>query len=216
MNNNSSFRKRSGASLINVCVFFLAATMIVSQVFFFSTTTTETLAEETKAAARRFSMDRKLDIAFSALKNDDVRYRITSAPVPQTIAFSNNVGWKVYDASGMNETKLVSFDAGTSAWSDDVQQIYIYNLDYTLVSLDYICDSKPKTREQVAERWDAVAKTPHKVIFPPMGPDRFLVRVLSEGQGLGKKLMYQVVVSRDSSVIPYKIMPLTFQEVWYE
>ena len=34
--------KRQGASLVNVCVFFLAATMIMAQVFFFSTTTSET------------------------------------------------------------------------------------------------------------------------------------------------------------------------------
>lgn len=208
MKNNSSFRKRSGASLINVCVFFLAATMIVSQVFFFSTTTTETLAEETKATARRFSMDRKLDIAFSALKNDDVRYRITSAPVVPAISFADDIGF-------LTTVAFTGFSTATLASSDEVQQIYIYNLNYTLVSLDYTL-ATDNSRKKVAGAWDDIAETPHKVIFPPMGPDRFLVRVLSEGQGLGKKLMYQVVVSRDSSVIPYKIMPLTFQEVWYE
>ena len=206
----AKFRKRAGASLVNVCVFFLAATMIIAQVFFFSTTTTETLAEETKATARRFSMDRKLERAFSVLKSDDISNRITSAPVVPAVAFSNKVGWKVYDPSGTIEIQLVSFDAAASAWSDDVQKIYIYNLNYTLKSLDY--SSKPG----VAGAWDDVAKTPHKVIFPPMGADRFLVRVLAPAHDIGRNLMYQVVVSRDSSVTPYKIQPLTFQEVWYE
>ena len=196
----AKFRKRAGASLVNVCVFFLAATMITAQVFFFSTTTTETLAEETKAVARRFSMDRKLELAFSVLR-DNVN-RITSAHVVPAVAFSNKVS--------PGEGPFVSFDAAASAWSDDVQQIYIYNLNYTLESLDYA--NKP----EVANAWDRVAQTPHKVIFPPMSADRFLVRVLSPGQGLGKKLMYQVLVSRDSSVTPYKVTPLTFQEVWYE
>ena len=188
---------------MNVCVFFLAATMITAQVFFFSTTTTETLAEETKAVARRFSMDRKLELAFSVLKSDDISNRITSTPVEPKIAFASDVG---IAGSGT----LNAFAVYTSVWSDDEQQIYIYNLNYTLEELNYTGSTN------VADRWDNVAKTPHKVIFPPMGADRFLARVLSPGQGLGKKLMYQVVVSRDSSITPYKITPLTFQEVWYE
>ncbi|MBQ9432687.1 MAG: hypothetical protein IJU26_00550 [Synergistaceae bacterium] len=197
------FRKRAGASLVNVCVFFLAATMIMAQVFFFSTTSTENLAEETKATARRFSMDRKLELAFTKLKDES--NHITSAPVETPIAFADDVG--ITDA-GIIADNFVGFHRGTRVYSDDVNQVYIYNLNYTLLSVDYAA------HETSANYWDAVP-IPQR-IFPPMSADRFLVRILSPRQGLGKKLMYQVLVSRDSSVIPYKITPLTFQEVWYE
>ena len=202
----AKFRKRVGASLVNVCVFFLAATMITTQVFFFSTTTTETLAEETKAITRRFSMEQKLELAFTTLKGDEIISNTVEAP----IAFSNSIGLIV---SGT----FVSFDTGARAWTDEEQKIYIYNLDYTLKSADYANYATNNT----IEAWNRVAKTPHKVIFPPMGAGYFLVRVLAPSQGLGKKLMYQVLVHRESntdSYIPdhYIVQPVTFQEVWYE
>ena len=183
--------KRRGASLVNVCVFFLAATMITAQVFFFSTTTSETLAEEAKSVERRFSMGQKLQLAFTALQSNAIT---SDAVSPDKISFYRVDGFK-------------PFYTAASAWSNDVQQIYIYNLNYTLGERNYAT-----TNDTVG--WDSV-KIPHQ-IFPPMGAGYFLVRVLSEGQGLGKKLMYQVLVHRDTSTIPYTIKPLTFQEVWYE
>ena len=191
----AKFRKRPGASLVNVCVFFLAVTMITAQVFLFSTTTTETLIEETKATARRFSMDRKLEIAFTALKDSG----ITSAPVSLPIAFSDNQ--KEMPGNGT----LYAFDTTARAWTNDTENIYIYNLNYTLKSVDYAGIGS------AADAWDEVPIP--KRIFPPMSAGYFLVRILAPGQGLGKKLMYQVLVHRDSS---NKITPLTFQEVWYE
>ena len=188
--------KRPGASLVNVCVFFLAATMITAQVFFFSTTTTETLAEEAKSVERRFSMEQKLKLAFKALQSSS----IVSDPVSTEVAFSNKVG--------ITGTVLVSFDKAARVWTNDADKIYIYNLNYTLQSLNYA------GHEQVADNWDKVP-IPQR-IFPPMEANYFLVRVLSPGQGLGKKLMYQVLVQRDTSTSPYTIKPLTFQEVWYE
>lgn len=190
--------KRPGASLVNVCVFFLAATMMTAQVFFFSTTTSETLAEEAKSLERSFSMGQKLRRAFTVLQSPD----ITSAPVSEAITFAKNIGIA-------GKGTLYAFNEKTSVWSDDAQQIYIYNLNYTLRTSIRYARSK-----NVAARWKAVPIT--KRIFPPMGANRFLVRLLAPAQGLGKKLMYQVVVKRDTSVIPYKIEPLTFKEVWYE
>lgn len=194
--------KRQGASLVNVCVFFLAATMIMAQVFFFSTTTSETLAEEAKSVERRFSMGQKLQMAFTELQGDT----IASEAVTSSIAFSNKVGWKVIDTNN-----LVSFDTGTRVHTNEEQKIYIYNLNYTLKSLDY-------AKHSIANAWDNVS-IPQR-IFPPMGAGYFLVRVLAPGQGLGKKLMYQVVVKRETNLTPapgsYIVKPLTFQEVWYE
>ena len=148
-------------------------------------------------------MEQKLELAFTKLKDES--NHITSAPVETPIAFADDVG--ITDA-GIIADNFVGFHRGTRVYSDDVNQVYIYNLNYTLLSVDYAA------HETSANYWDAVP-IPQR-IFPPMSADRFLVRILSPRQGLGKKLMYQVLVSRDSSVIPYKITPLTFQEVWYE
>ncbi len=197
----AKFKKRVGASLVNVCVFFLAATIIIAQAFFFSTTTTETLAEETKAVSRRFSMDRKLELAFDGLRKDDIFDSIPSGSVAEKIAFA-------YDVGLTGPVDWQSFAEGTLVSADEEQKIYIYSLNYTLAELNYA------GIENVADRWDKVP-IPQR-IFPPMGENYFLVRVLSMGQGLGKKLMYQVVVKRDTSTSPYTIQPLTFQEVWYE
>ena len=193
--------KRPGASLVNVCVFFLAATMITAQVFFFSTTTYDNLAEETKSVGRRFSMGQKLELAFDKLKETDIPSGEVS---PEKIA--------LYNSSG---SSFKFFYPAACAWSDDAKEIYIYNLNYTLGNKNYAGDP------DAAGEWDNAAKTPHKLIFPPMGAGYFLVRVLSEGQGLGKRLMYQVVVKRsvngDRNITgDYIVKPLTFQEVWYE
>ena len=191
--------KRQGASLVNVCVFFLAATMIMAQVFFFSTTTSETLAEEAKSVERRFSMGQKLQLAFKILQgndisSDDVSPDKISFYTPQTAATGN----------------FKSFYPTACAWSNDkdVKDIYIYNLNYTLFERDY-------ANVDDSQKWNEAAKTPHKLIFPPMGAGHFLVRVLAPEQRHGKKLMYQVLVKRTGST-PYTVQPLTFQEVWYE
>ena len=170
--------------------------MIMAQVFFFSTTTSETLAEEAKSVERRFSMGQKLQLAFDKLKEDT---SIPSKDVsPDKIALYNS------------QTENFKFFYPTAcAWSDDVKEIYIYNLNYTLVSKNYA------KLDASASKWDDAVKTPHTLIFPPMGAGHFLVRVLADGQGLGKKLMYQVLVKRTGST-PYTVQPLTFQEVWYE
>ena len=195
--------KRPGASLVNVCVFFLAATMITAQVFFFSTTTSETLAEEAKSVGRRFSMGQKLELAFAKLKSNTIESKDVS---PDRISF--------YNSSQTMAASFKSFYPTACAWSDDVKEIYIYNLNYTLFERDY-------AQQDDSLKWDEAAKTPHKLIFPPMGAGYFLVRVVSPGQGLGKRLMYQVVVKRsvnlDTSITgDYIVKPLTFQEVWFE
>ena len=198
--------KRQGASLVNVCVFFLAATMIMAQVFFFSTTTSETLAEEAKSVGRRFSMGQKLELAFKNLKDDSI---IPSGDIsPDKISF--------YSSSGGPAGVFKSFYPTACAWSNDkdVKDIYIYNLNYTLFERYY-------ANVDDSQKWDDAVKTPHKLIFPPMGAGYFLVRVLAPGQGLGKKLMYQVLTRRSvkdmySTRERYTVEPLTFQEVWYE
>ena len=202
------FRKRAGASLVNVCVFFLAAMMITAQVFFFSTTTTETLAEETKAITRRFSMGQKLELALTALESRDLR-TITN-PLSTEAAYANRAIIGAYIGVNGNYD---SFDKVAKVWSDDTRTIFIYHLNYALINNNNSYNGDPWNKVPMPQR-----------LFPPMSNDvyqYFLVRVIGPEQGIGKKLMYQLLTRRstyDTSAPEhyYKVEPLTFQEVWYE
>ncbi len=215
----AKFRKRAGASLVNVCVFFLAATMITAQVFFFSTTTTETLAEETKAIARRFSMGQKLELALTTLESRDLR-RIPSNDAEAAYGNIGVMGTTIASSTIHGESGYLSFDKVAKVWSDDSRTVFIYDLNYTLINADGIYNTN-----NGRDPWNDVL-IPRR-LFPPMSDDvyhdqYFLVRVLAPGQGLGKKLMYQLLTRRkvDTAATDpkhsYDVYPLTFQEVWYE
>ena len=223
MNDNSCrlyrFRKKTAASLVNVCVFFLAATMITAQVFFFSTTTTETLAEETKAVARRFSMDRKLELALTALESRDLRTIANPASAEAAYANFSIIGTNIVSSNDPTEKAYKSFDKVAKVWSDDSRTVFIYDLNYKLINSNGVYNNNNDY-----DPWNAVL--PPQRIFPAMQPDTeghyFLVRVTAPGQGLGKKLLYQVLTRRKvnpDATNPkhsYDVYPLTFQEVWYE
>ena len=210
----AKFRKRAGASLVNVCVFFLAAIIITAQAFFFATTSTETLAEETKAITRRFSMGQKLELALTALESRDLKTIANPASAEAAYANFGVIRTNIISSNDLTERAYESFDKVAKVWSDDTRTVFIYDLNYKLINAN---NSTP------GEAWDDVPMP--KRLFPPMQPDSnghyFLVRVTGPAQGLGKKLLYQVLTRRtvhdmSDPMHYYEVKPLTFQEVWYE
>ena len=69
---SGKFRRRLGASMVNVLVFFIAATMITTQVFFFSTLSAENTSVQTETLQQRLIMNMRLDRALTALESHDL------------------------------------------------------------------------------------------------------------------------------------------------
>ncbi len=212
-----TFRKRAGASLVNVCVFFLAAIIITTQAFFFSTSSTQTLAEEAKSMTRRFSMGQKLELALTALESRDLPIIANPASAEAAYSIFSVIGTNIVSSS-IGERAYLSFDKVAKVWSDDSRTVFIYDLNYKLINANGTYNKALNS-----DPWNDVPMP--KRLFPPMQPDShghyFLVRVLGPAQGIGKKLMYQVLTRRkvydvSNPMHYYEVKPLTFQEVWYE
>ena len=208
------FGKRKGASMLNVLVFFMLSLMVTANMFFFSHTSSETMAVRSEAMQKRFAFERYLFEALNhnpdGIKNKSVKaltlngideksvtitsYDASGDPYPVTITrhpFAND------DSDG----RLVSTIAGGVT-----ANALLYDLNYT-VSFD-------KAIDLGSSAWkNQSGQNVHKLIFPAVGNNYFLVRIYEPSASANKKrLMYQLLVEKNGSGTP-KIK--SFQEVWY-
>lgn len=230
----SGFRKRVGASMVNVLVFLVASLMITAQVFFFSTMSAETNAMQVKAMHSRLVVDRALDVAIDEIKSithntpspivglansssTDIRInRRTRSKTEKTLVFDNSAN-QYYETTSYDVYKkgdYTSFHDETATlrktykFTDSVD-VYVYDLDYTYIA----------NYDNTISNWNDVPK--HNRVFPPMhesnGYRYFLIRVCRLPSDTSqKKLMHQVLVRRKAEAGSYKVEPLSFQEVWYD
>ena len=220
---SGKFRRRPGASLVNVLVFFIAAMMITAQVFFFSTLSAENTSTQAHAVQQRIIMNMRLDKALTALESSDLTVLVNApeaAFANPAIMDNRSITVKVLSTDGVTyieETRndYESFDKVAKVWSADNGLVNVYDLNYTLINnnTDYTTDS-----------WTAVP-VPQR-LFPPRvtapdGTHYFLVRVLTPTETGKRSLMYQVQVGRKAisgATDPshyYEVKPISFQEVWF-
>ncbi|MBQ7544420.1 MAG: hypothetical protein IJT02_05695 [Synergistaceae bacterium] len=201
------FRKRPGASMINVLVFFLAAMMIMAQVFFFARTSQDNLTAQVDAVQQRVAMDKRLSDALELVKKHGLR--------PLDVLSD--------EASFRNVSSVVLSFAEQRIASEDKRSVtnttYTHNIKAVIYDLAYTLSDDDLSREHSTE-WDNNVKNPDKMIFPPVKTASsdgkyYLVRVFephTDAANDGRRsLMYQVLVHSSDTDVKVK----SFHEFWY-
>ena len=126
-------KTRTGASLVNVLVFFLIALMTTAQAFFFLENSAESISEEREMMQVRLKLDSSINEAKKAIQNGDVTAK--TQPVYVSILKKGRDGYNT-------DFKVYSFDSNdfdvfyeaTRVWpereSDDVN---VFDLNYTFI-----------------------------------------------------------------------------------
>ena len=198
------FRRRLGASMVNVLVFFIAATMITTQVFFFSTLSAENTSIQVEALQHRFQFDYMLSEVLksfaagnwpAAPDNPDTAYT--------TMNFSSDPPHCNYsgECKGFYENLCVH----NSTLSTSTINVDCYNLDYKLINNNNRYDASNWAKQTGRDNF-------YKHIFPPKGEGYYLIRIYDIPTTGKRSMMYQVLVHKNSSNKP---LVKSFQEVWF-
>ena len=198
---SAKFRRRA-SSMINVLVFFIAALMICSHVFFFSGLTQESIIGQTQELQQRFRFEKVLHDAIEAISGNKFEANTESPDIENVEAFNSTV-----------------LNAGTKKWAYDSPDIHvhIHDLYYKLKDFDtsdYVTEINNNKKNDAIE--------PFRVFPPMIGTDTerfFLIRVYTSNvryrDRKERALMYQVLVRRTGTSVPYTVRPLSFMEMWY-
>lgn len=196
------FRKRKGASLVNVMVFMLAAAMIMTQTFFFLTLSYESDAVHVESMHKRLKFDHALTTAIEVISSDTFK--------------PNDVS---YDIAFIDYSKFkASFDKiNLGSYSSDDIGMDIYDMFYSLKNFD--ADSVAKYVTELNKDEASSLTEPNKLfpaIIPEAGGRYFMVRIYDKNTSKNTKLMYQALIRRDKSRKgPKRAKVISFQEVWY-
>ena len=199
------FRKRIGASLVNVMVFMLAAVMITAHVFFFSNLSSENRVLQAETLQRRFRFDHALNYAIEKISNG-----IDSNDTSPDSAVVNVTKYEDFiESSNKGGTRLKPHYA-----SGDIY-VSIHDLYYTIPS------SFNKTNYSGAIDINGPAIMPYRIFSPMIESGDasiryFLVRVYGTEEAYKQRTkrepMYQALIKKQEG---HKAEILTFQEVWY-
>ena len=231
--------RRKGASLLNVMVFMLFAVMITSQVFFFAKWSADSLAEGRELMMYRLNLDSLVEVAKDALSvagNGEISHDDSDSNAVKFSEFYERTKAKYRSGTGTSLTKWEAPSEWQVAPYKDTYSLDIFDLDYSFYSEGL----NSSTRSE----WIST-KTSEKIFAPmlPISHDEptglqvlstdgitsvdqtvrvitnrfFLIRAYTQlpSNYYDRKLMYQVLVSRDERLSPHKVDILTFQEVWF-
>ncbi|MBQ7154030.1 MAG: PD-(D/E)XK nuclease family protein [Synergistaceae bacterium] len=207
----TGFGKRRGASMINVLVFFMMAMMVSAQVFFSTSTSLETTGVQADAMNRRFIYEKYLNEAIQTVRTtSDALLRRGSAY--SEAAYAANL----QDASGDVTSSFFEQRKTDREKTGNTVRYEIFDLNYTLVQ------GNPPSGRDLTDMWrghigGTYFDELHKMIFPPMSEDHYLIRVYENeaadpSKRRTQRLMYQVVVKKNGENTP---AIKSFQEVWY-
>ena len=171
--------KRTGASLVNVLVFFLVALMITAQAFFFLSNSAESVAEEREMMQIQLKLDELVDEAKEALEGIDSN--LTS------ISMWGNYQ-QVYDEYYSLFSDSSSDDPpGAKRWKNSTDDAAIFDLYYTFMS-----DGKTHADEEFQKN---EVNNLYRKIYPAMGKNYFLIRARVK-LPTGNYIMRQVVIEK--------------------
>lgn len=174
--------KRTGASLVNVLVFFLVALMITAQAFFFLSNSAESVAEEREMMQIQLKLDELVDEAKEALEGIDSN--LTS------ISMWGNYQ-QVYDEYYSLFSDSSSDDPpGAKRWKNSTDDAAIFDLYYT-----FMYDGKTHADEEFQKN---EVNNLYRKIYPAMGKNYFLIRARVKLPA-GNYIMRQVVIEKSGT-----------------
>lgn len=185
-------KKRPGASLINVLVFFLAAVMITAQVFFFFGNESETIKEERSMLQIRMRLEN--------LVQEGKKY----------VAGRNDIVMDSQDYyTFFSNTKLPNDYNFPGTYWNDKYNLTINTLNYTLQERKILLETSSGWHDFDEKEWGNIPV--HERVFSPMGPGYYLVRAYTVLPS-GNSLMHQAIV-HNNSIIYNSI--ISYEEIWY-
>ena len=185
--------KRTGASLVNVLVFFLVALMLTAQAFFFLENSAESMIEEREMMQVRLQLDELIDEAKDELST-------------MSSNFSRISPWGS-EQSVYRERYALFYDTdGAKRWENDTQEAAIFDLYYTFMNQNDGSTTPGNTKFVERE-----TKNLYRKIYPPLGENYFLIRARKQLPA-GNYIMRQVVIEKDGDVLYTR----SSEEVFYE
>ena len=226
-------KKREGASLLNVMVFMLFAVMITAQVFFFAKWSADSVAEEREIMMYRLNLDSLIEIAKDNLK--DKGSHIISHDTSLSTSKLNFSQFYEGTRSRYQVSKYVfkNVDIDLASWPS-AYHVRIHDLHYAFASSfdrgnwtqdKYGSDSMDKKVFAAMmplgdfardESDDIISDDVGNPTYTTINNRFYLIRAWAQlpENYYGRKLMYQVLVSRDEHN-HNNLDTLSFQEVWF-
>lgn len=238
---NLRVRKRQGASLLNVIVFMMFALMITAQVFFLAKWSADSSAEGREIMMYRINLDSLVEEGKKALRETDGNKKIVHS---EKLDKEDSQ----LDFSGFYEGTKAEHNDEKDWELADIKINYGISYDLTIHDLEYSFDATFNNYNSSAKWVKQSGKNSNKKVFAAMLPIGTLKRnasndIVLDGVGkptyetvynrfylirasvqlpenyYGRKLMYQVLVSRDENASStstfHNVDVLSFQEVWY-
>lgn len=190
--------KRTGASLVNVLVFFLVALMITAQAFFFLSNSAESVAEEREMMQIQLKLDELVDEAKEAL--EDIDPYLTSISI-----WGKNQ--QVYDKYySLFSDSYSDNPPGAKRWNNSTDDAAIFDLYYTFMN-DSRYIFNPGDDSDIVK---SEVKDLYRKIYPAMGKNYFLIRARVKLQA-GNYIMRQIVIEKSGTVLYTR----SSEEVYY-
>lgn len=228
-------KRRPGASLLNVMVFMMFSVMITAQVFFFAKTSMDSVSEERELMMYRLNLDSLVEVAKSALKTNEIVRNTRLDNTGGALKFSD-----FYKGARAKKDSYGNTDWQIpSEWEGEgykgVYSLDIYDLDYSFDKSEFDRDKwieeysgeymykkpfasmLPLGREPIRNSsGDIILDSSDNPVLSPIRNRFFLIRAWTQlpENYYGRKLMYQVLVSRDEPN-HNRVDTLSFQEVWF-
>lgn len=188
-------KTRTGASLVNVLVFFLIALTITAQAFFFLENSAESLSEEREIMQVRLKLDALVDEAKEHIKTVNSHHRKISLWGKEAPARGSK--YPVFSDS--------EADGGTLVYdSDDVR---VFDLYYTLMNNNDDETSIGSSKWEKNELNDM-----YRRIYPPSKEEGYFLIRARQKLSAGNYMMYQIVVKKNRTDTPIQ---KSFEEVFY-
>ena len=205
--------KRRGVSLLNVMVFMVFAVMLTAQVFFFAKNAADDVADEREMMMYRMNLDSLVDEAKKKLEGSSIKHDKNIVSANYSNFYKKIKVWPTTTPTDDSTFPLTIYDLHydykysasftPSAWQSGDKKVFA-----AMPPLSY--DKQTKLSNDVISHDYTVTNRYYLIRAWVQLPENFY----------GRKLMYQVLVSRDNEddkkdYESHNVEVLSFQEVWF-
>ena len=230
-------KTRTGASLLNVLIFFLIALMITAQAFFFLENSAESISEEREMMQVRLKLDSSINEAKETLLDSFIKNAKGERPIEivfnKTLPYiglidkdKHKSSYTIYKGT-VNQKEygknfFVFYDARGNEKDENDSKTKLWERNYTdnsvaVFDLNYHFLFEDNDRQiELTGLVDVLNKqTAYDKIYPPLGKNYFLIRARQK-LPTGNYIMRQAVVKvEEKENNTYEISETSSEEVFY-